>query len=76
MSSRSPNDRCLPDTVGGNHGFTPPACRNHRSATGDESPASTAASSVFTPSAIDAQNLTRSSRQATVDLPGEEIYPR
>ena len=38
--------------------------------------ASTAASSVFTPRAIAAQNLTRSSRQATVGRPGEGIWPR
>jgi len=76
MSSRSENDRKRPDTVEGKQGFTPPAWRNHRNATGDDTPASTAASSVVTPPAIFAQNLTRSSRHATVGRPGDGTCPR
>jgi hypothetical protein len=45
-------------------------------ATGGDTSASSAASSVLTPSAIAAQNLTRSSRQAAVGLPGEGTCPR
>jgi putative NAD(P)-binding protein len=71
MSSRSLNDRYRPDTVTGNPGFTPPACRNHRNPTGGDTPAAVAASSVITPDLIAAQNLTRSSRHATVRRPGE-----
>ena len=45
-------------------GFTPPAWRNHRNATGDDTPATVAASSVFVPRAIAAQKRTRSCRHA------------
>ena len=76
MSSRSPNDKYRPDTVAGSPGFTPPACRNHRNPTGDDTPAAAAASSVVTPPLIAAQNLTRSSRHATVGRPGDGICPR
>jgi hypothetical protein len=71
MSSRSAKDRYRPDTLGARHGFTPPAWRNHRNATGDDTPASAAASSVVIPPAMAVQNLTRSSRHATVGRPGD-----
>ncbi len=41
--------------------------------TGADTPASAAASSVITPRAIAAQNLTRSWRHATVGRPGEGL---
>ncbi|GAA4568860.1 hypothetical protein GCM10023176_24150 [Micromonospora coerulea] len=47
--------------------------RNHRNPTGDDMPAAVAASSVITPRLIAAQNLTLSSRHATVGRPGEGI---
>jgi len=50
--------------------------RGGRNATGPDTPASTAPSSVFTPRAIAAQNLTRSSRHATVGRPGDGICAR
>jgi hypothetical protein len=59
----------------GSQGFTPPAWRNHPNATGEDTPASPAASSVVTPRAIAAQNLTRSSHHATVGRPGEGTRP-
>ena len=76
ISSRSANERKRPDTSGGRHGFTPPAWRNHRNATGDDTPATPAASSVFNPPATAAQNPTRSARHATVGRPGEGTCPR
>jgi hypothetical protein len=72
-SSRSENDKYRPDTRAGRRGFTPPAWRNQRNPTGPDTRASTHASSVLTPLAIAAQNLTLSSRQATVGLPGDGI---
>jgi hypothetical protein len=38
ISSRSAEDRYRPDTVAGSPGFTPPAWRNHRNATGEDTP--------------------------------------
>src|SRR5215218_1993381 len=76
MSSRSAKDRYRPDTVGAREGFTPPACRNHRTPTADDTPISSAASSELAPCAIAAQNWTRSCRQATVGRPGDGICPR
>lgn len=71
MSSRSANDRKRPDVDGANDGLTPPAWRNHRVPTACDTPIPTAASSELTPRAIAAQNRTRSSRHATVGLPGD-----
>src|SRR5688572_4331849 len=68
MSSRSANDRYRPDTVGHSAGFTPPAFRNHRNATGPDTPASAAAVSVITPSAMAAQKRTRSSRHPLLEV--------
>ena len=48
-----------------------PAWRNQRNPTGDDTPASAAASSVFAPAAMAAQNRTRTWRQATGGGPGE-----
>jgi Integrase core domain len=76
MSSRSPEDRYRPETDSCSRGFTPPAWRNQRNPTGEDTPASVAASSVIAPAAIAAQNLTLSSRQATVGRPGDGICPR
>src|SRR5215217_8454650 len=76
MSSRSAKDRYRPDTVGAREGLTPPACRNHRTPTADDTPISSAASSELAPCAIAAQNWTRSCRQATVGRPGDGICPR
>jgi len=76
MSSRSPEDRYRPETDSCSRGFTPPAWRNQRKPTGEDTPASVAASSVIAPAAIAAQNLTLSSRQATVGRPGDGICPR
>src|SRR5215211_7498034 len=76
MSSRSAKDRYRPDTVGAREGLTPPACRNHRTPTADDTPISSAASSELTPRAIAAQNRTRSCRHATVGRPGDGICPR
>src|SRR5215217_3539518 len=76
MSSRSAKDRYRPDTVGAREGFTPPACRNHRAPTANDTPISNAASSELAPCAIAAQNWTRSCRHATVGRPGEGICPR
>jgi len=76
MSSRSAKDRYRPDTVGAREGFTPPACRNHRTPTADDTPISSAASSELAPCPIAAQNWTRSCRQATVGRPGDGICPR
>ena len=45
-------------------------------ATGDDTPASRPASSLFRPRAIAAQNLTRSSRQAIEGRPGDGMWPR
>ena len=53
-----------------------PACRNHRYATGSDTPAATPASRVFAPAAIAAQNRTRSSHHATDGRPGDGICPR
>src|SRR5829696_10129198 len=76
MSSRSAKDRYRPDTVGAREGFTPPACRNHRTPTADDTPISSAASSELAPRAIATQNWSRSCRQATVGRPGDGICPR
>jgi transposase InsO family protein len=76
MSSRSAKDSYRPDTIGAREGFTPPACRNHRTPTADDTPISSAASSERAPCAIAAQNWTRSCRQATVGRPGDGICPR
>src|SRR5829696_3657931 len=76
MSSRSAKDRYRPDTVGAREGFTPPACRNHRTPTADDTPISSAASSELAPRAIATQNWSRSCRHATVGRPGDGICPR
>ena len=65
-----------PETDSCSRGFTPPAWRNQRNPTGEDTPASVAASSVIAPAAIAAQNRTLSSRQATVGRPGDGICPR
>jgi hypothetical protein len=54
----------------------PPASRNHRVPTTGDTPASTAASSLDRPAAIDAQNRRRSSRRATPGPPGERVTAR
>jgi hypothetical protein len=54
----------------------PPASRNHRVPTTGDTPASTAASSLDKPAAIDAQNRRRSSRRAALGRPGERVTAR
>jgi hypothetical protein len=75
ISSRSGNDRYRPEsgfaedlnTAGG----IPPAFRNHLVPTGCDTPASSAASSLLSPLAIDRQKLLCSSRPATGGRPGD-----
>ena len=74
ISSRSANDRKRPDTSE-DDGFTPPAWRNHRNATGDDTPASPAASSVFSPRATARPEPDPILRHATVGRPGEPPAP-
>ena len=75
MSSRSANDRYLPDS-----GFAadlniaggiPPAFRNHLVPTGCDTPAFNAAASLLTPVAINVQNSCCSLRVATGGRPGD-----
>src|SRR5436309_6043335 len=54
----------------------PPACRNHRTPTAGDTPASAAASSLAHPAAIAAQNRRRSSRRATGGRPGDRSASR
>src|SRR5215213_8595184 len=54
----------------------PPASRNHRTPTTDETPASTPAASLRAPRAIAAQNRWRCSRRPTGGRPGECIAGR
>src|SRR3712207_6133352 len=75
ISSRSANDRYLPD-----HGprpieGMPPRSRNHRDPTGPDTPHATAASSLLRPSAIPTQNARSTSRRAG-GRPGDRIAGR
>jgi hypothetical protein len=74
------NDRYRPDGGFDDRasvdGGMPPASRNHRVPTTGDTPASTAASSLGRPAAIDAQNRRRSSRRATPGQPGERVTAR
>src|SRR5215210_7115414 len=54
----------------------PPAFRNHLVPTAGDTPASTAASSLERPAAINTQNWCRSSRRATEGRPGDGNAPR
>ena len=75
MSSRSANDRYLPDSgfaAGLNiAGGIPPASRNHLVPTGCDNPALSAATSLLIPPAIYVQNSCRSLRVATGGRPGD-----
>src|SRR3954466_4915416 len=79
-SSRSANDRYRPegglDDRASVDGGMPPASRNHRAPTADDTPTPTAASSLDRPAAIAVQNRRRSSRRATPGRPGERDTPR
>lgn len=75
MSSRSSNDRYLPDGgfAAGLHiaGGIPPASRNHLVPTGCDTPALNAATSLLIPAAMSVQNSCRSLRVATGGRPGD-----
>jgi hypothetical protein len=75
MSSRSVNDKYLPDSgfaAGLNiAGGIPPASRNHLVPTGCDTPALIAAASLLIPVAINVQNSCRSLRVATGGRPGD-----
>jgi putative transposase len=75
MSSRSANDRYLPDSgfaAGLNiAGGIPPASRNHLVPTGCDTPALIAAASLLIPVAINVQNSCRSLRVVTGGRPGD-----
>src|SRR3954453_6801724 len=79
-SSRSANDRYRPegglDDRASVDGGMPPASRNHRAPTADDTPTPTAASSLDPPPGIAVQNRRRSSRRATPGRPGERDTPR
>jgi hypothetical protein len=75
ISSRSANDRYLPDDAPRPIRGMPPPCRNHRDPTGPDTPHAIAASSLVSPSAILAQNARSTSRRAG-GLPGERIAGR
>src|SRR5258708_657655 len=75
ISSRSANERYRPESAIAESpniaGGMPPAFRNHLVPTACDTPASTAASSLATPTAIAAQNRRRSSRPTTGGRPGD-----
>jgi hypothetical protein len=75
MSSRSENDRYLPDTGAKSIGGMPPACRNQRDPTGPDTPHATAASSLVSPREICTQNARSRSRRIG-GRPGDSIAAR
>ena len=75
ISSRSANDRYLPDGGLSWIDGMPPRSRNHRVPTGADTPQATAASSLVSPSAIFTQNARSTSRRIG-GRPGERIAGR
>ena len=75
MSSRSANDRYLPDGGVSWIDGMPPRSRNQRTSTGPDTPHEIAASSLESPSAIFIQNLRSTSRRAG-GRPGDRIAGR
>ena len=80
ISSRSAKDRRRPESGPDDRdrcdGAIPPASRNQRNPTGCDVPTSTAASSLDKPSAMNAQNRRRCSRNPTPGRPGDLNLPR
>jgi hypothetical protein len=75
ISSRSTNDRYLPDGELSWIDGMPPRSRNHREPTGPDTPHATAAYSLLSPSAILTQNARSTSRRIG-GRPGERIAGR
>jgi hypothetical protein len=70
------NDTYRPDTAANVIAGIPPAWRNHRQPTADDTPATAAASSLDDPPSVASQKRTRSSRRAVEGRPGDPMWPR